>query len=77
LDISIQAPESQGFFKIKCGEEKISVQESSTGLAADIKALTNALNETNSTTSSKENIKSLTDSISQRCSDAGVDQLGN
>jgi hypothetical protein len=49
----------------------------STGLAADIKALTNALNETNSANSSKENVKSLTDSISQRCSDAGVPQIGN
>jgi hypothetical protein len=49
----------------------------STGLAADIKALTDALNETNSATSSKENVKSLTDSISQRCSDAGVPQIGN
>jgi hypothetical protein len=49
----------------------------STGLAADIKALTSAMNETNSATSSKENIKSLTDSISQRCSDAGVPQIGN
>ena len=49
----------------------------STGLASDIKALTTALNETNSATSSKENIKSLTDSITQRCSDAGVPQIGN
>ena len=49
----------------------------STGLAEDIKALSNALNETNSATSSKENVKSLTDSISKRCSDAGVPQIGN
>ena len=49
----------------------------STGLAEDIMALTNALNDTNSATSSKENVKSLTDSISQRCSEAGEPLVGS
>ena len=48
----------------------------STGLAEDLKALTNALQETNSATSAQAEIQSITDSIAQRCSDAGVTGIG-
>ena len=48
----------------------------STGLAEDLKALTNALQETNSATSAQAEIQSITDSIAQRCSDAGVSGIG-
>lgn len=48
----------------------------STGLAEDLKALTNALQETNSATSAQTEIKNITDSIAQRCSDAGVSGIG-
>lgn len=44
----------------------------SSGLANDLKQLTDALGQTQSAESSKEQIKTLTDSIMQRCSDAGV-----
>jgi len=48
----------------------------STGLAADLKLLTGALGQTNSAESSREQIKVLTDSISKRCADAGVNSIG-
>ena len=48
----------------------------STGLAEDLKARTNALQETNSATSAQTEIKNITDSIAQRCSDAGVSGIG-
>jgi len=48
----------------------------STGLAEDLKSLTTAMGDTNSATSSKENIAKITGSISQRCSDAGVNGIG-
>jgi hypothetical protein len=44
----------------------------SSGLANDLKQLTDALGQTQSAESSKEQIKTLTDSITKRCSDAGV-----
>ncbi len=44
----------------------------SSGLANDLKQLTDALGQTQSVEGSKEQIKALTDSIMQRCSDAGV-----
>ena len=44
----------------------------SSGLANDLKQLTEALGQTQSAESSKERIKTLTDSIAKRCSDAGV-----
>ena len=47
-----------------------------TGLAEDLKALTNALQETNSATSAQAEIQSITDSIAKRCSDAGVSGIG-
>jgi len=48
----------------------------STGLADDLKLLTGALGQTNSAESSREQIKVLTDSISKRCADAGVNRIG-
>jgi hypothetical protein len=48
----------------------------STGLAEDIKALTTALKDTNSATSAQSEIQGITDSISKRCSDAGVSGIG-
>ena len=48
----------------------------STGLAEDLKALTAALKETNSATSAQSEIQGITDSISQRCADAGVSGIG-
>ena len=48
----------------------------STGLAEDLKLLTGALGQTNSAESSREQIKELTDSISKRCADAGVNSIG-
>lgn len=45
----------------------------STGLANDLKSLTETLSQSQSTEGSKEQVKKLTDSISQRCSDAGVE----
>jgi hypothetical protein len=48
----------------------------STGLADDLKLLTGALGQTNSAESSREQIKVLTDSISKRCADAGVNSIG-
>lgn len=44
----------------------------SSGLANDLKQLTEALGQNQSVEGSKEQIKTLTDSILQRCSDAGV-----
>ncbi len=44
----------------------------SSGLANDLKQLTEALGQNQSVEGSKEQIKTLTDSIAQRCSDAGV-----
>lgn len=48
----------------------------STGLAEDIKALTNAFKDTNSATSAQSELQAITDSISKRCSDAGVSGIG-
>jgi hypothetical protein len=48
----------------------------STGLAEDLKSLTTALQETNSATSAQTEIQGITDSISQRCADAGVSGIG-
>ena len=48
----------------------------STGLAADLKALTTALQETKSATSTQTEIQGITDSISKRCSDVGVSGMG-
>jgi hypothetical protein len=48
----------------------------STGLAKDLKSLTAALQDTNSATSAESEIQAITDSISQRCSDAGVGGIG-
>jgi hypothetical protein len=48
----------------------------STGLAEDLKALTSALQETNSATSAQTEIQGITDSISKRCADAGVSGIG-
>jgi hypothetical protein len=44
----------------------------STGLADDLKLLTDTLEQTQSVEGSKDQVKKLTDSISQRCSEAGV-----
>ncbi len=44
----------------------------SSGLANDLKQLTEALGQNQSVEGSKEQVKTLTDSIMQRCSDAGV-----
>jgi hypothetical protein len=44
----------------------------SSGLANDLKQLTDTLGQTQSAESSQERIKTLTDSIAKRCSDAGV-----
>jgi hypothetical protein len=44
----------------------------STGLADDLKLLTDTLEQTQSVEGSKDLVKKLTDSISQRCSEAGV-----
>lgn len=48
----------------------------STGLAEDLKSLSTALQSTNSASSAESEIKAITDSISQRCSDAGVSGIG-
>jgi hypothetical protein len=48
----------------------------STGLAEDLKSLTTALQDTNSATSAQTEIQAITDSITQRCSDAGVSGIG-
>ena len=48
----------------------------STGLAEDWKSLSTALQSTNSATSAESEIKAITDSISQRCSEAGVSGIG-
>ena len=48
----------------------------STGLAEDLKSLTAALQDTNSATSAQTEIQALTDSITQRCNDAGVSGIG-
>jgi hypothetical protein len=48
----------------------------STGLAKDLKSLTAALQDTNSATSAESEIQAITDSIAQRCSDAGVSGIG-
>ena len=48
----------------------------STGLAEDLKSLSTALQSTNSATTAESEIKAITDSISQRCSDAGVSGIG-
>lgn len=44
----------------------------STGLAEDIGLLTDALGQTQTAEGSKEKLKEITDSITQRCSEAGV-----
>lgn len=44
----------------------------STGLAEDIGLLTEALGQTQTAEGSKEKLKEITDSITQRCSEAGV-----
>ena len=48
----------------------------STGLAEDLKSLTTALKDTNSAEGAQAELKALTDSITQRCSDAGVSGIG-
>lgn len=48
----------------------------STGLAEDLKSLTTALQNTNSAEGAQTELKALTDSITQRCSDAGVSGIG-
>ena len=48
----------------------------STGLAEDLKSLTTALQESNSATSAQKEIQGITDSILQRCADAGVSGIG-
>jgi hypothetical protein len=48
----------------------------STGLAEDLKSLTSALQDTNSATSADSKIQEITDSITKRCSDAGVSGIG-
>jgi hypothetical protein len=48
----------------------------STGLAEDLKSLTTALQDTNSAEGAQTELKTLTDSITQRCSDAGVSGIG-
>ena len=48
----------------------------STGLAEDLKSLSTALQSTNSATSAESEIKAITDSIYQRCSEAGVSGIG-
>jgi hypothetical protein len=48
----------------------------STGLAEDLKSLTTALQSTNSAEGAQTELKALTDSITQRCSDAGVSGIG-
>jgi len=48
----------------------------STGLAEDLKSLTAALQDTNSATSAQSEIQAITDSITQRCNDAGVSGIG-
>jgi hypothetical protein len=48
----------------------------STGLAEDLKSLSTALQSTNSAITAESEIKAITDSISQRCSDAGVSGIG-
>lgn len=45
----------------------------STGLAEDLKMLTDSLGQTQTADGSKEKVKEITDSITQRCSEAGVD----
>ncbi|CAB4690055.1 MAG: hypothetical protein F2658_04910 [Actinobacteria bacterium] len=45
----------------------------STGLANDLKLLTETFSQSQSAEGSKEQVKKLTDSITQRCSDAGVE----
>jgi hypothetical protein len=44
----------------------------STGLANDLKLLTETLGQSQSAEESKDQVKKLTDSITQRCSQAGV-----
>ena len=48
----------------------------STGLAEDLKTLSNVLQSTNSASTAQSEIKAITDSISQRCRDAGVSGIG-
>jgi hypothetical protein len=48
----------------------------SAGLAEDLKSLTTALQNTNSAEGAQTELKALTDSITQRCSDAGVSGIG-
>lgn len=48
----------------------------SAGLADDLKALTTALQDTNSATGAQTEIQGITDSISKRCADAGVSGIG-
>lgn len=48
----------------------------STGFANDLKLLTETLGQSQSLESSKEQVKTLTDSIMQRCADAGVSNVG-
>jgi ABC-type sugar transport system substrate-binding protein len=48
----------------------------SSGLAKDLKSLTTALQDTNSAASAESQLQEITDSIAQRCSDAGVSGIG-
>jgi len=48
----------------------------SAGLANDLKSLTAALQDTNSASSAESQLQVITDSITQRCSDAGVSGIG-
>ena len=48
----------------------------STGLAEDLKSLSSAMQSTNSASTAQSEIKAITDSISQRCSEAGVSGIG-
>jgi hypothetical protein len=48
----------------------------STGLAEDLTKLTDALSQTNTAEASRNQIQEITDSIAQRCADAGVNNIG-
>ncbi len=48
----------------------------STGLAEDLTKLTDALGQTNTAEASRNQFQEITDSIAQRCADAGVESIG-
>jgi hypothetical protein len=48
----------------------------STGLAEDLTKLTDALSQTNTAEASRNQSQEITDSIAQRCADAGVNNIG-